>query len=327
MGNRVHEIAVDLLAQLRNTPGRSSAIQKLAESLSTRPKYINEALRVLAVWGYRFDFEASTVRFVSAPDSIFPHEIENYLKTAFIGRNVISHSSVPSTNTIAFGVAEEGVQEGTLVIAEKQTSGKGRLGRKWHSAPKKGLWTSLILRPSLPPAELPGLSIVTATALAETIISKLKLEARIKWPNDCLIDGLKVAGILTEISAELDKVNFVVVGIGINVNHTARDFPPALRRTATSLRLETGECVSRVPFLADFLLEFEGMYLRFKKHGLKPLLPKIRKRSSLLGERVRLKRGSKTIVAKAVDIDTDGALIVKRRSETLRVTAGEVTIV
>jgi len=328
MGERVDEIAVGLLGFLRDSQEKSFAVPKLAERFATRPRFINQALRGLVVWGYKFDFDStSKVRFVSAPDSIFPHEIEYYLKTKFIGRNIISHFSVPSTNTLAFDLAEDGAPEGTLVIAEKQTSGRGRLGRSWHSAPKKGLWTSLILRPPLPPAELPGLSIVTAAALAETIISRLKLEAKVKWPNDCLIDGCKVAGILTEISAELDKANFVIVGTGINVNHTIRDFPPALRHDATSLKAEIGEHVDRVPFLADFLLEFEKMYLQFKRRGLKPLLPKIRKRSSLLGRQVRLKRGNKTILAKAVGIGIDGALLVRRRKETLRVTAGDVTIV
>jgi BirA family biotin operon repressor/biotin-[acetyl-CoA-carboxylase] ligase len=184
----------------------------------------------------------------------------------------------------------------------------------------------MILRPHLPPSELPGLSIVTATALAETIISKLKTDAVVKWPNDCLIDGHKVAGILTEVSAELDKAEFVIVGTGINVNHITKDFPPALRRTATSLKIETGETIDRMAFLADFLLEFEKMYTRFKKQGLKPLLPRIKKRSILLGKQVRLKKGNKTILAKAVDIGLDGALLVKRRNETLRVTAGEVTV-
>lgn len=327
MGIRVDEISIQLLNHLRSTPDQSYTIAKLAELFKTKPRFINQALRGLVVWGYKFDFDnRSRVRFMSAPDSIFPHEITDHLRTEFIGRNIVSQFSVPSTNTLAFGLASDGATEGTLVIAEKQTSGKGRLGREWHSASKKGLWFSMILRPPLPPSELPGLSIVTATALAETIISKLKTEAVIKWPNDCLIDGRKVAGILTEVSAELDKAEFVIVGTGINVNHLTRDFPPALRRTATSLKIETGEKIDRMAFLADFLLEFEKMYMRFKKQGLKPLLPKIKKRSSLLGKQVRLKKGNKTILAKAIDIGLDGALLVKRRNETLRVTAGEVTV-
>ncbi len=328
MRGRVDEIAIGLLSFLRKSRERSYAIPKLAEKFSTRPRFINQALRGLVVWGYKFEFDnTSKVRFVSAPDSIFPHEIEHYLKTKFIGRNIISHFSVPSTNSLAFSLAEDGAPEGTLVIAEKQTSGRGRLGRRWHSSPKKGLWTSLILKPPFPPAELPGLSIVAATALAETIISKLELDAKVKWPNDCLIDGYKVAGILTEISAELDKANFVIVGTGININHTTKDFPPAFRRRATSLKIETGGRIDRVRFLADFLLEFEKTYIQFKRHGLKPLLPRIKKLSSLLGKQVRLKKGNKTILAKAVDIGVDGALLVRRRKETLRVTAGEVTVV
>jgi len=328
MGRRVDDIAVEVLNLLRNSPDRYFVVQKLAGRLSTNARFINEALRGLAVWGYKFDFDDKLrVKFVSAPDSIFPHEIHHHLKTKFIGRNIISHVSVPSTNSLAFSLADEGAAEGTLVIAEKQTSGRGRLGRSWHSPSKTGLWFSLILRPDLPPAVLPGLSIVTATALAETIISSLKLEAKVKWPNDCLIDGLKVAGILTELSAELDKVKYVIVGTGVNINQTLRNFPPHLKHKATSLKLETGSEINRIEFLAEFLLNFEKMYLQFKKCGLKPLLPKIKKRSSLLGRQVRLKQGKKTIVAKAVDIGTDGALIVKRRKETLRVTAGEVTVV
>jgi BirA family biotin operon repressor/biotin-[acetyl-CoA-carboxylase] ligase len=328
MASRVDDIAVELLNFLRSAPDRHYSTKKLAEKFSTQPRFIGEALRGLAVWGYKFAYDKTMqVRFVSAPDSIFPHEISHHLKTKFIGRNIISHFSVPSTNSLALNLADEGAVEGTLVIAEKQTSGRGRLGRSWHSPPKTGLWFSLVLRPDLPPADMPGLSIVTATALAETIVAELKLDAKIKWPNDCLVEGLKVAGILTELSAELDKVRHVIVGTGINVNQAYRDFPPFIRRKATSLRIESGIEISRIEFLADFLLNFEKMYLQFKKSGLKPLLPKIKKRSSLLGREVRLKRGKKTIVAKAVDIGTDGALIVKRRKETLRVTAGEVTVV
>jgi len=328
MSGHSDEIAIKLLGHLRNSPDKSFAIPDLARKFSTRVKVINEALKGLVLWGYKFDFDnTSRARFVSAPDSIFPHEINHYLKTNFFGRNVISHFSVPSTNSLAFRLADEGATEGTLVIADKQTEGRGRLGRRWQSPTKLGLWMSLILRPSQPPAELPALSIVTATALAETISDKLKLDARIKWPNDCLIDGRKVAGILTELSGELDKARFVVVGAGINVNQMSRDFAPYIRKRATSLRIEAGAVVNRIEFLADFLLRFENLYLKFKKKGLKPLLPGIKKRSSLLGRQVRLKRGSKTILAKAIDISAEGALLVRRRKEVLRVTAGEVTVI
>jgi BirA family biotin operon repressor/biotin-[acetyl-CoA-carboxylase] ligase len=328
MGRKVGDIAIDLLGILRRSPAKYHAIPDIAAKVESRTRIVNDALRGLVVWGYRFEFDSSSrVRFVSAPDSIFPHEIDHHLKTKFIGRNIISYFSLPSTNTLAFNLATEGAPEGTIVIAEKQTEGRGRLGRGWFSPPKLGLWTSIILRPTLPPSELPSLSIVTASALAEALHASLKLDAEIKWPNDCLIDGLKVAGILTELSAELDKANFVVVGVGINVNQSARDFPPHLRGKATSLKLETGSQVNRLETLAAFLLAFEKMYVEFKKSGLRPLLPAIKKRSCLLGKNVRLKQGNKTIIAKAVDISPDGALLVKRRGEVLRVTAGEVTVI
>lgn len=328
MSGRVDDIAVEILNLLRRSPDKRFSISSLADKYSTKPKFVNEALRGLVVWGYKFDFDSkSDVRFVSAPDSIFPHEIQFRLKTKFVGRNVVSHFSVPSTNTHAFMLAEEGAPEGTIVIAEKQTAGKGRLGRKWSSPAKSGLWLSLILRPTLPPAEMPGLSIMTAVALAETIRSVLKLDALIKWPNDVLIDDSKVAGILTEMAAELDKARHVIVGVGINVNQHRKDFPPAIRNKATSLLLEMGDRVDRIGFLSEFLNVFEEFYLDFKKKGLKPLLPKVRKRSTLIGNQVRLKKGKKTILAKAVDIDPAGALVVKRRKQLMRVTAGEVTII
>ena len=328
MSGRVDDIAVEVLSLLRNSPEKKYSIPELAEKFSTKPKFVNEALRGLVVWGYKFEFDCkSDVRFISAPDAIFPHEIEHHLKTKFIGRNIVSYFSIPSTNTHAFALADEGAVEGTIVIAEKQTAGKGRLGRKWSSPAKSGLWVSLVLRPKLPPAELPGLSIMTAAALASTIRSRLDLDAMIKWPNDVLLDDGKVAGILTEMAAELDKTRHVIVGVGINVNQHRKDFPASLRNKATSLLLESGDRIDRIKFLADFLLTFENFYLDFKKKGLKPLLPKVRKISSLIGNQVRLKKGRKTILAKAVDIDPSGALVVKRRRELMRVTAGEVTII
>jgi len=328
MSGRVDDIAIEILSLLRHSPDKRFSVAALAEKFSTKPKFINEALRGLVVWGYKFEFDSkSDVQFVSAPDAIFPHEIEYHLKTKFIGRNIVSHFSIPSTNTHAFSLADEGAVEGTMVIAEKQTAGKGRLGRKWNSPAKSGLWFSLVLRPTLPPSELPGLSIMTAAALASSIRSRLDLDAMIKWPNDVLIDDSKVAGILTEMAAELDKARHVIVGVGINVNQHRKDFPANLRNKATSLLLESGDRIDRIKFLADFLLTFENLYLDFKKKGLKPLLPKIRKMSSLIGNQVRLKKGRKTILARAVDIDSSGALVVKRKKELMRVTAGEVTII
>jgi len=323
-----YDLGLSILDLLRKNPDKDFSTQMIAGKFSASVRSVNDAIRGLVLWGYKFNInERSLVRFVSAPDSIFPHEIEYRLKTRFIGRTIFSHSSLPSTNTLAFSLAEDGVAEGTIVVAERQTAGRGRLGRKWHSPPKTGLWFSLVLRPPVLPSESPGISLVTALALAETIQKNLDLDASIKWPNDVLIDELKVAGILTEIAAELDKVRHVVVGAGINVNQHRKDFPPGIRNRATSLMLEVGEKVDRVGMLADFLKNFEKLYVEFKRTGLKKHLPAIRKRSTLLGEQVRLKRGKKTIIARAVDIDTSGALLVKRKGESMRVSAGEVTIV
>ena len=155
---------------------------------------------------------------------------------------------------------------------------------------------------------------------------KYKLKSRIKWPNDCLIDNYKVAGILTELSAEPNKINFVIMGMGINVNIASRDFPVELRSTATSLQAETGERIDRIDFLRTLLNRFEKNYDIFRSKGLKPFHARVKRHSLMLGKNIKLKLGKKIIQATAFDIDSDGALLAKHRKEVLRVTAGEVTI-
>ena len=323
----ISDLLEPILNMLRDDPEKYFTIKQIAKKVGTTDTLAMEAIGGLSIWGYRFDTDSrSRFRFVSAPDSIFPFEIQYGLKTKTLGQEIESHFSVSSTNDYAIKMAEKEAPEGTLVITEKQRSGRGRLGRTWHSPPKTGLWFSLILRPDINPASAPSLSILTALTLSEVLRSKYRLRSQIKWPNDCLIDGRKISGILTELSADPDKVHYVIVGVGININTASKDFPGYLKPIATSIRAEKGKEMNRIEFLRAFLEKFEKNYDVFKNKGLKPFLPKIKKHSLMLGKKIKLKLGKKIIQAKAYDIDTDGALLAKHRKETLRVTAGEVTI-
>jgi len=324
----VSDILEPVLVLLRDNRSKFFSAKEIADKLGVPGKTIMEAIGGLSAWGYRFESNArAQFRFLSAPDTFFPFEIHYGLKTKYIARRISPYYSIVSTNETAFRLAEKGAPEGTMVIAEKQTGGRGRMGRSWHSPPKLGLWMSLVLRPKIAPSAAPSLSILSALTLSEVIRAKYKLQSMIKWPNDCLIDNRKVSGILTELSAEPDKTEFVIVGVGINVNLTSKDFPRSLRSAATSLREELGEKVNRVDLLRAFLERFEINYDLFKAKGLKAFLGKIKKHSLMLGRKIKLKVGQKIIQAVAYDIDSDGALLARHRREILRVTAGEVTII
>ena len=181
-------------------------------------------------------------KLVATPDKLLPSEIQHGLRTQYLGKKIIYEDTVPSTMDVAFRLGMEGAVEGTLVCAEGQTKGKGRLGRQWSSPKGKGIYMSVILRPSLPPTEVAQLTLLAAVAVCEAIRRVSGVAARIKWPNDILVENRKLAGILTELSAETDRVRFVVIGIGINVNTSLSVLPPQ----ATSLKEEAQKKISRV---------------------------------------------------------------------------------
>ena len=305
----------------------SLTVSYLLRKLSITTKELFKLCQVVESWGYKIKRTKNIIRLTSRPDALIDSEISFKLKTKKIGQKVFAYNSIHSTNTQAFKIAESGEPEGTIVTAEKQTKGKGRLGRSWHSPPKAGIYVSIILKPKFKPEYAPGLSIMTAAALADTISNFCDKKVQIKWPNDILINGKKVAGILTELSTDNGDINSVVIGVGINVNHTADDFPNELKDIATSIRKVSRKKVNRVDLLKLFLFEFEKNYELYKKSRLKKLLSKIKKYSSLIGSEVKLKSGRKIISGKAVDIDLSGALLVDVGNEIIAVTSGEVTVV
>ena len=312
--------------QLRKK-GEFSSAEKLAQDLNVNPKELKRAKKELEKWGYEIETDGKKgYKLAKIPDLLLPMEIKHDLKSKILGREIHSYQALKSTNDLAFDLAEADTPEGTLVLAEKQSKGKGRLGRSWFSPPRLGIWMSLILRPSILPSQAPGLSIAASLALVLTTKELTGLPAFIKWPNDVIVNDKKFCGILTELSAELDKINFVILGAGINVNHSERDFPKNLRNIATSLRIEKGEQVSRVDFLKRFLEKFEKVYLQYKKTGLLTFKDECLRHSYLLGKKIKIQVGSEILEGKAENLDDNGALILRTKEGLKTITAGDVSL-
>jgi BirA family transcriptional regulator, biotin operon repressor / biotin---[acetyl-CoA-carboxylase] ligase len=260
-------------------------------------------------------------------DSLLPAEIQSRLDTDFIGREVVYRPQVASTNGLARTLAVRGACAGTIVVAETQTAGKGRRGRAWFSPPGAGIYLSIILRPRLSAAEATKFTILTGVALAETLTPLLPGRVEIKWPNDILVGGRKIAGILIEIATEIDMLEYMIVGVGVNVNNATRDFPAELRKTATSLRAETGSFASRAAILGEFLATFEKYCGVIQEFGFAPILARWKKLSNILDKHVTVSLLGDTITGRVSGIDRDGALLIRPPGSGLhRVLSGDLTV-
>lgn len=260
----------------------------------------------------------------SSPDKLLPAEISFGLKTKFMGKDIIALDTVDSTMDEAFRLGMEGAVEGTVVCAESQTKGRGRLGRRWISPRGKGMYFSIILRPPFAPAQMAQLTLMTAVALAEALEAVADVKAQIKWPNDVLLSNKKVAGILTELRAEVDQVKFVVIGIGLNIN-TA---PAQLIPEATSLKIETGETYNRVRVLQAILTSLERWYIRLKKDEFPQVLTAWKRQCITLKKRVRIADATGVTEGIAVDVNQDGGLLIRKDSgQTIKKMAGDAVIV
>jgi len=258
---------------------------------------------------------------VSNPDRLLPSEISSGLSTKIIAKEIHHYDMVPSTMNIAMDLAIKGCKEGTIVCAEGQYKGRGRLSRFWSSPKHKGIYFSLVLRPNIPATESPKLTLLSAVSVCEAIRNFTKSDCLIKWPNDLIIDNRKVGGILTEMSAETDMVKFIIIGIGINVN-TPESLLPA---HATSLKEKTGSRISRVELLREILSCIDKEYILFCRDGFKSVTAKWKKFSTTLGHRVRVHFHKEYVEGQAVDIDGQGALLLKRDSGSIdRITAGDI---
>ena len=317
-----------ILSALRAHPDGVSGAQ-LAGQLDISRAAIWARMEELRKVGY--DIEASPhfgYKLVDSPDALHADDLLARLgKTRVVGRDIQVFEQTTSTNDVIEKLARDGVKEGVVVFAESQTRGRGRLGRKWISPTRKGLWFSVLLRPSVSPQETTQLTVASATALRRAIKTVTGLSAEIKWPNDLLLGGKKVAGILTEMSAEVDRVQHIILGIGVDVNQDANEFPAELRGIATSLKIEAGEAISRAGLATEMLRELDADYTRIGAGKFPQLADEWEAGCATIGKNVSVQMGARLIRGRAEALDDDGALLVRTEHGHLeRVIGGDVTL-
>lgn len=300
--------------------------EEISQKLGVTRAAVWKAIKKLQAEGYVI--ESSTkkgYKLIQTPDVITPGEISHDLRTSILGQAIDYEDEIVSTNDRAKALARNGAKEGLLVIADKQSGGKGRLGRSWESPAGTGIWMSLVLRPKISPQYASQLTLVAGLCLCETIEKVTGLKAQIKWPNDVVVGGKKVCGILTEMSAEIDGINYIVVGIGINVNMT--EFPENLTY-ASSLAIEGQKEYCRRSLIKDFLERFEVDYMKYKaKPNLEDFLERYEKNCITLNKRVKLIMGEEEIIAEAEHVTKEGALQVMLPDGTKKeVSSGEVSV-
>ncbi|VVB90534.1 Putative biotin ligase [uncultured archaeon] len=303
------KIKYNILEKLLARKGEHVSGEELAHELAVSRAAVWKHIQALRAEGYMIKSSTNLgYSLASTPDLLTPTAVKAGLKTQIIGRDIQYFKETESTNTIAREIAGS-VEEGTVVIAESQTGGRGRMGRKWIS-PEGGIWLSIIIKPKIQPLYASRITLLAGVSVAKTIRS-YGLPAKIKWPNDVLINGKKACGILTEIEAEIDLIDYCVVGIGIDANVDTESFPEEARETSTSLKKELGSGINRVEFVQKLLEEFESLYLKFQKDGFSPILEEWRNMSATIGEWVKITTQARTIYGEAIGVDSEGALVLE----------------
>ncbi len=292
-------------------------LEQLVNETGKSQKEVENEFDTLEDEGYIINHTKLGYRLIKTPNLLLPYEVKKGLKTKFMGKDIHYFKEVDSTNDVAKYLAQNGAEEGTVVVAEIQNRGKGRRGKTWISPPG-GVWMSIILRPDIPPSRAPQLTLVTGVAVAETLKKELKLNVGIKWPNDILIGNKKVCGILTEVNASINKVNYVIVGIGIDMNVDVPLFPPDLQKGATSLKNELDTEINGAILVQKFLLNLEKLYSQFTAGKFPDILNEWRFLSKTIGSRVEVRTRGKTVQGDAVGINKDGILILELDDGSLR---------
>ncbi|HET7522338.1 MAG TPA: biotin--[acetyl-CoA-carboxylase] ligase [Bacillales bacterium] len=302
----------DILAMLSSREGEYISGQELSERLGFSRTAVWKHIRELRESGYTIEsVKKSGYRLVARPNTISAPEIQSGLHTENFGCRVHYEESVASTQKIAHQLASEGAPEGTLVVADEQTGGRGRLGRPWHSPKGTGIWASLVLRPHISPQQAPQLTLLAAVGVVKGMKAGAGLDCDIKWPNDILCGGKKLVGILTELQADPDQVHSVIVGMGMNVNTKKTDFPEELRDTATSVCIETGQDVHRAFLLQNILRETERLYTEYLREGFRFIKLLWESYAVSLGNVIQARTLQGTLVGRAMGLNDSGFLILE----------------
>ncbi|UTG91396.1 biotin--[acetyl-CoA-carboxylase] ligase [Geobacter sulfurreducens] len=317
-----------ILELFRRHSGGVVSGEALSTLLGVSRTAVWKHIKNLKSLGYRIESVPSRgYRLVASPDILTPAEVSAGSSVRRIGTHVVCFRETGSTNTVASHLAAEGAAEGTVVLADAQTGGKGRLGRRWESPPGVNVYCSVILRPSISPLHSPQLTLLSAVATAEAIERTSGLVPAIKWPNDILVNGFKVAGMLNELSAETERVEYLVLGIGVNINMERDQFPGDLRYPASSLALEAGRTVERIPFVRALLESLDRLYDEYLLKGFSPVRDAWLARSAVMGRRVKVDGGAGILAGTVEGIDEIGALLVRTAGGSLeRVLAGDVSL-
>ncbi|HLR66304.1 biotin--[acetyl-CoA-carboxylase] ligase [Virgibacillus alimentarius] len=300
--------------------------QLLSEKLNISRSAIWKHMEKLKKDGYEIEGKSNQgYRMIRLPDKLSENTVQWGLNTQWIGKSIIHKTSTPSTQIIAHQAAQNDALHGTVVIADEQTSGRGRMSRQWHSTKQKGIWLSLVLRPNISPYLAPQLTLLTATVLADVIYSVTKIRPQIKWPNDILMHSKKTAGILTEMQAEQDQIQYVVIGMGINVNQAKNDFPDIIQTKATSLKIETNQTWDIVKLIQEILVTFEQSYDTYIKNGFPHIKNKWESYGFKIGKTIWVKTLQEEFKAIFSGIAEDGALLIKTmQGETKQLYSGEI---
>jgi len=320
---------VEILKALKESPQQYVSGQQLSRLLGVSRTAVWKYISELRQEGYQIESSSRKgYKLITSPDNLSAEEVLVNLHTSFLGKEIRYYETVSSTNNVAKEAAARGCMEGTVIIADRQESGKGRLGRHWVSPPKSGIWMSIVLRPKILPMQAPFITLLAAVAVSKAIEEIAQIKPGIKWPNDIVIHKKKVCGILTEISAEMEQVNYLVVGIGINVNFDISNFPDHIRETATSIKAETGTYVNRVELIVSLLEKFECLYSKAFDEKLRPqLMEEYKAYSVTLGNRVRAVSMNHAIEGYAEDITNDGELMIRTDDGKLhKIISGEVSV-
>jgi len=318
-----------VLQALKEKNGEWLSGEMLSESLKVSRTTVWNQIKALLAEGYKVESSPKKgYRLSSPPDILSPAEVCPELTCKVFGRkDYFYYQEIDSTNSQARSLASKGYPEGTLVVADMQTAGRGRRGRSWYSPGSQGIYMSIILRPVLPLKEISRISLLVAVAVAETLEEELNLPARIKWPNDILINNKKIAGILSEVVTDMDGIEYIVVGIGLNINNRLQDFPSDLRTPATSARVEDQRFISRVKVLQGLLVRLENRYFDLLAGNFAGTLEKGKSLSVAIGQELKLDTINGVLVGRAVDIDDNGFLLLRDHSGIIHtIMSGEITI-
>lgn len=300
--------------------------QEISDLLNISRNSVWKHMKALEKDGYEIEgIPRKGYRIKEIPNKVSDNTIKWGLKTKWLGQSIIHKSSTPSTQRLIHNAAQDNAPHGTVAIADEQTMGRGRMNRNWHSASQKGMWMSMLLRPEILPQQAPQLTLLAATVMADVIQEHTALQPLIKWPNDILLNKKKAVGILTEMQAEQDRIQYVVIGIGLNMNHLRKDLSEDIQDQATSLHIETGKEWDINKFVQHFLTAFESAYDQYINEGFSVTKAKWESYGFRIGEKIKISNLRDEREAIFHGIAEDGALLIQEQTgEISKLYSGEI---